>query len=152
MSKRVLATLGAALVAALAVAAIAAAGGRSTAAMTSGPALTLHTTKYGKVLFDGHSRALYLFGRDKRTSSTCYGSCAGAWPPDLVTSTPRPGSGVRASLIGTTRRRNGKLQATYGGHPLYYYQGDPKGQAKCQGVNNSGGIWRVVSPSGKAVR
>jgi hypothetical protein len=41
---------------------------------------------------------------------------------------------------------------TYGGHPLYYYEGDRKGQAKCQGVNNAGGIWLVVSPAGKAIR
>jgi hypothetical protein len=41
---------------------------------------------------------------------------------------------------------------TYGGHPLYYYSADSKGQAKCQGVNNAGGIWLVVSPGGSPVR
>lgn len=120
--------------------------------MTSGPALTVHKTKYGRVLFDGSSRALYLFGRDKARSSTCYGSCAKSWPPFLVRSKPRAGAGVSAALIGTTRRRDGRLQVTYGGHPLYRYEGDPKGQVKCQGVNNSGGIWLVVAPNGKAVR
>jgi predicted lipoprotein with Yx(FWY)xxD motif len=152
MSKNAFAAPVTALVAALTVTAIAAAGERSTTAMTSRPALTVHKTPYGKVLFDGHSRALYLFGRDKDKSSRCYGSCAKAWPPFIVRSKPRANSGVRASLIGTTRRKDGKLQVTYGGHPLYYYQGDPKGQAKCQGVTNSGGIWLVVSPNGKAVR
>ena len=152
MSKKVFAALVTALVAALAVTAIAAAGERSTTVATSGPALTVQKTRYGKVLFDGHSRALYLFGRDKHKSSSCYGSCAKAWPPFIVGSKPRAGSGVRASLIGTTRRKDGKLQVTYGGHPLYRYQGDPKGQAKCQRVTNSGGIWLVVSPNGKAVR
>src|SRR4051812_7504540 len=76
-------------------------------AMTQGPALTLHKTKYGKVLFDGNSRALYLFGRDKSRSSTCYGSCAKAWPPFVVSSKPHAGAGVHASLIGTTRRKDG---------------------------------------------
>jgi predicted lipoprotein with Yx(FWY)xxD motif len=121
-------------------------------AMTEGSALTLKKTPYGKVLFDGKSRALYLFGRDKTGKSSCYGSCATAWPPYIVTHKPRAGVGVKASLIGTTRRKGGKLQVTYGGHPLYRYEGDPKGQVKCQGVNNSGGVWLVVAPSGKAVR
>jgi predicted lipoprotein with Yx(FWY)xxD motif len=49
-------------------------------------------------------------------------------------------------------RKDGRRQVTYGGHPLYYYEGDRKGQAKCQGVNNAGGIWLVVSPAGKAIR
>jgi predicted lipoprotein with Yx(FWY)xxD motif len=124
----------------------------SAVAMTEGPALTLHKTPYGKVLFDGKSRALYLFGRDKTSKSTCYGSCAKAWPPYIVTHKPRGGAGVKTSLIGTTRRKDGKLQVTYGGHPVYRYQGDPKGKANCQGVNNSGGVWLVVSPTGKAVR
>jgi predicted lipoprotein with Yx(FWY)xxD motif len=121
-------------------------------AMTEGPALTLHKTPYGKVLFDGKSHALYLFGRDKSSKSSCYGSCAQAWPPYIVTHEPRAGSGVKSSLIGTARRKDGRLQVTYGGHPLYRYRDDPKGQARCQRVTNEGGIWLVVGPSGKAVR
>jgi predicted lipoprotein with Yx(FWY)xxD motif len=139
------------VVGALAIGAIATAG-TTTKSMTAGSALTVHKTKYGKILFDGHSRALYVFGRDKSSKSTCYGSCAKAWPPFIVRSKPRAAAGVRAGLIGTTRRTDGKLQVTYGGHPLYFYEADPKGQAKCQKVTNSGGIWLVVSPSGKAVR
>ena len=85
-------------------------------------------------------------------NGSCYGSCAKAWPPYIVSHKPRAGAGVRAGLIGTTRRKDGKLQVTYGGHPLYFYSGDPKGQAKCQKVTNSGGIWLVVAANGKAVR
>ena len=66
-------------------------------AMTAGPSLTLHKTEYGKVLFDGKNRALYLFGRDKGRASTCYGSCAKLWPPYIVKSKPRAASGVRPS-------------------------------------------------------
>ena len=148
MRKMVL-VVSAALVVALAISAVATGAGHAT---TKGPALTLHKTPYGKVLFDGHSRALYLFGRDKSKSSTCYGACAKAWPPYIVSAKPRAGAGVRAGLIGTTRRKNGKLQVTYNGHPLYRYSADPKGQAKCQKVVNSGGIWLVVAANGKAVR
>lgn len=152
MAKRIWAAAAALVVAALSVTAIAMAGTDASRAMTDGPALTVHTTKFGKVLFDGHSRALYLFGKDKGKVSTCSGACAKAWPPYVVNAKPRATAGVRARLVGTTRRRDGRLQVTYNGHPLYYYKGDPKGQAKCQGVSNFGGIWLVVAPSGKAVR
>jgi predicted lipoprotein with Yx(FWY)xxD motif len=152
MRIRVLAPLFVALVAALAIAVTAGAGGRATTATSPGPTLTAHKTQYGKILFDGHSRALYLFTRDKGRSSSCYGGCAKAWPPFIVTHKPRAIAGVKSSLIGTTRRKNGKLQVTYAGHPLYFYEGDSKGKAKCQGVDNFGGLWLVVAPSWKAVR
>jgi predicted lipoprotein with Yx(FWY)xxD motif len=148
MKKMVLAS-SAALVVALAATAVAMGG---TGSMSGGAALTLHKTPYGKVLFDGRSRALYRFGRDKGRSSTCYGGCAKAWPPYIVSAKPRAGAGVRAGLIGTTRRKDGRLQVTYAGQPLYRYQADPKGQAKCQKVSNFGGIWLVVGANGKAVR
>jgi predicted lipoprotein with Yx(FWY)xxD motif len=60
---------------------------------------------------------------------------------------------VKSRLLGTTRRRDGKAQVTYGGHPLYYYEGDRSpGQILCQDVDEFGGTWLVVSPSGRAVR
>src|SRR2546426_10539871 len=128
MRRLVTAAFAIALVAALSIAAIGTAGA-TTRSMTASPALTVHQTKYGKILFDGHSKALYLFGSDKTKKSTCYGSCARTWPPFIVRSEPRAGAGVRSGLIGTTRRTDGKLQVTYGGHPVYFYEGDPRGQA-----------------------
>jgi predicted lipoprotein with Yx(FWY)xxD motif len=156
MSKRAVAIATTALAVALMLAAVGAVamaeGGRGTTASASRATLTVQKTRYGKVIFDGHGRVLYLFGRDRTSKSTCYGSCAKAWPPFLTKGTPKARSGARKGLIGTTRRRDGRLQVTYGGHPLYYYEGDGKGQVKCQGVNNAGGIWLVVSSNGKAVR
>ena len=128
------------------------AGAQGADASVSRATLTVHKTRFGKVIFDGHGRVLYLFGRDRTSKSTCYGSCAKAWPPFLTRGTPRAGAGARKGLIGITRRKDGSLQVTYGGHPLYYYEGDRRGQVNCQGVNNAGGIWLVVSPNGKAVR
>jgi predicted lipoprotein with Yx(FWY)xxD motif len=122
-------------------------------AMKAAAVITTHSSRYGKVLFDGHQRVLYSFARDRGKRSTCYGACAKAWPPFIVSDAPRTGPGVRGALAGTTRRRDGRLQATYAGRPLYYFKGDTKPrQIKCQNVSNFGGLWLVVNPSGRAVR
>ena len=60
---------------------------------------------------------------------------------------------MKPSLLGTTRRRRGRLQVTYNGWPLYYYVGDRRaGQILCQNVREFGGLWLVVRPSGRLVR
>jgi predicted lipoprotein with Yx(FWY)xxD motif len=115
--------------------------------------VAVHPSRYGKILFDGRGRVLYLFGRDRGGRSSCSGACAKAWPPVLTTAAPKAGAGIRSSLLTTTRRTDGTAQVSYAGHPLYYYQGDTKpGQIKCQGASNFGGLWLVVAPTGKAVR
>ena len=127
-SRSFLAVLTIAIAGVVSISAIAmAASGRSATAASSRPTLSLHQTKYGKVIFDGHNRALYAFGRDHGRASTCYGSCAQTWPPFLTKSKPQAASGARGGLVGTTRRKDGRLQVTYGGHPLYYYNADIKG-------------------------
>jgi predicted lipoprotein with Yx(FWY)xxD motif len=114
--------------------------------------VTAHSSKYGTVLFDGKGRSLYLFAKDRGGKSSCYGSCATAWPPLLTKGSPHAGKGARKGLLGTTRRRDGKLQVTYAGHPLYGFAGDTKrGQITCQNVSQFGGTWLVVSAAGRAV-
>jgi predicted lipoprotein with Yx(FWY)xxD motif len=116
-------------------------------------ALTLRSTRYGRVLFDGRGRVLYAFTRDRRGGqSRCYGACAAAWPVYFAKSSLRAGSGVKQSLIGKTRRRNGRMQVTYNGWPLYYYAHEGPGEVKCQNVDQFGGLWLVVKPNGTLVR
>jgi predicted lipoprotein with Yx(FWY)xxD motif len=120
---------------------------------TSAPAVKSQSSRYGKILFDRAGRVLYLFASDRTKSSTCYGGCAAAWPPYTVNRTPRAGAGVASRLLGTTRRRDGRLQVTYAGHPLYYFTGDTApGQITCQNASEFGGLWLVINPSGAAVR
>ena len=115
--------------------------------------LTVRTSSYGRILFDGRGFALYAFTRDPRGHSVCKGACARAWPPLLVRGRLRAGPGLKRSLLGTTRRAHGSRQGTYAGRPLYYYSGDRKpGQVGCQNVNQFGGRWLVVRPSGQLVR
>jgi predicted lipoprotein with Yx(FWY)xxD motif len=119
----------------------------------SRPTLKAQSSRFGKVLFDGRGFVLYAFTRD-RGRSACYGACAKAWPPYFAPSGPlRVGPGVKRSLLGTVKRRNGKGQVTYAGRPLYYYVGDRNaGQILCQDVDEFGGTWLVIRPSGKLVR
>jgi predicted lipoprotein with Yx(FWY)xxD motif len=62
---------------------------------------------------------------------------------------PVAGDGVEDSLLGTTTRRDGKLQVTYDGQPLYYYAHEKPGEVRCHNVNLNGGFWWVVGPDGR---
>jgi predicted lipoprotein with Yx(FWY)xxD motif len=108
-------------------------------------------SEYGRVLADAKGEAFYLFDKEDSAKSECYGACATAWPPVLTKGQPRAGKGVRANLLGTTKRANGKLQVTYAGQPLYYYVDDSPGTILCQNVAEFGGLWLVVKPNGSPV-
>jgi predicted lipoprotein with Yx(FWY)xxD motif len=119
---------------------------------TTRPTVVVRSSDYGRILFDGGNRALYAFTHDRKGKSTCYGACADAWPPYIVRRTLRAGTGATQAKLGTTRRRDGRLQLTYAGRPLYYYVHDGKGQVRCQNVSEYGGLWLVVRGSGRLVR
>ena len=60
------------------------------------------------------------------------------------------GDGVDAALLGTTTRKDGTMQVTYNGWPLYYYVKDPKpGDVTGQDV---GEVWYVLSAKGETDR
>ena len=115
--------------------------------------VTVHSSTYGQILFDGKGFVLYAFTKDPRSRSACYGACAVAWPPYLVTKAPKAGPGIKASLLGTTRRSNGKLQVTYAGRPLYYYvHDDSPYEIRCQNISEFGGLWLVARANGTLVK
>jgi len=119
----------------------------------TGTAINIGSTKLGQVLVDSNGLTVYLFLADKGTASSCNSaSCMQYWPPVLTTGAPQAGSGVSASLLGTTARADGTTQVTYAGHPLYRFINDKAaGEATGQGVNAFGAPWYVVSPSGAQV-
>lgn len=108
-------------------------------------------SQFGRVIADGKGEAFYLFEKEKGRRSRCYGACARAWPPVLTRARPRAGRGVSQRLLGVTRRRNGRFQVTYAGHPLYYYVDDSPGLILCHNVREFGGLWLVVKPDGRPV-
>jgi predicted lipoprotein with Yx(FWY)xxD motif len=141
-----------ALTATTLVAAIAAAIALAGSSNTNGAQVHIATSRLGRILVDSKGITLYDFVKDKGTTSVCYGACAALWPPLITHGKPIAGPGVRASLLGTTKRKDGKLEVTYGGHPLYYFVSDRKpGQTTGQGVNQFGGPWWVLSPAGKEI-
>src|SRR5216117_3096977 len=145
--KLLTALAGAALVAATAATLALASGTKSGSAR-----LNIAKSPLGRILVDSKGTTLYDFPPDKGTTSVCYGACAALWPPLITKGKPLAGPGVRTSLLGTTKRKDGKLEVTYNGHPLYYFVSDRKpGQTTGQGVNQFGGPWWVLSPAGKEI-
>jgi predicted lipoprotein with Yx(FWY)xxD motif len=136
-----------------------ASGGRRAAAGTA-PFYEVKTgtvSHFGTVLVDGQGLTLYMFvPDDQRGQSTCYGACAAAWPPlrlPAEQNLPVAGGQAEASLLGTTTRKDGGLQVTYNGWPLYLWAGDSgPGQATGQGINSLGGRWYVLSPKGQVIK
>jgi predicted lipoprotein with Yx(FWY)xxD motif len=114
--------------------------------------LMLRKGKLGRYIVDGKGFTLYLFEKDKTSKSTCYGGCAQTWAPLLTSGRATAGTGVQSSKIGTTRRTNGSMQVTYGGHPLYHYDDDHKpGMTEGQGKLEFGAKWYVLAASGKKI-
>jgi predicted lipoprotein with Yx(FWY)xxD motif len=123
---------------------VAAAGGPAPTAAGG----TLKTATIGgvRVLTNAGGFTLYWFAPDTPTKSTCYGTCAGYWPP--VTGTPTAGQGIPGK-VETIRRSDGTAQVTYNGHPLYTYVGDTApGQAFGNNLNLNGGLWHEMTVSG----
>jgi predicted lipoprotein with Yx(FWY)xxD motif len=111
------------------------------------------STELGSVLVTSKGRTLYVWAHDKGRKSTCSGRCAEFWPPLITSGKPRAGAGVRASLLGTSRRADGRMQVTYHGHPLYTFIMDKQaGDTNGEGLTGFGGRWDPVSTAGRAVR
>jgi len=102
------------------------------------------------MLFDASGQAIYLFDKEEGPRAECYGACAADWPPVQTEGEPRGVRGARQGLLGTTERRDGSLQVTYGGHPLYFYAHEDPWQVLCHDFVEYGGTWFVVQPDGDA--
>ncbi|WP_240800783.1 hypothetical protein [Streptomyces sp. ICN441] len=111
-------------------------------AVTSAPISAPH-------LININQAVLYRFDDDTASPSvsTCDGACARKWPPVTV----REGgsiymAGVKRKDVGAIRRRDGQIQITVGGWPLYRFAGDSgPGDLNGEGVD---GKWFAVGPTG----
>jgi predicted lipoprotein with Yx(FWY)xxD motif len=115
----------------------------------TGTTVVVASSQYGRMLFGANRRAIYTFENDPKGKSVCDGACAEAWPPVLTKGEPKAAKGARQSLLGTTKRSDGRLQATYAGKPLYFYAHEGPGEVRCHNVELNGGMWWVIGPNGK---
>lgn len=106
-----------------------------------------------EVLVNQRGYTLYVFGKDAPGSgeSACYGRCERVWKPQLTIGRPtrweeKP---IALKLLGAIERRDGRLQVTYDGHPLYRYTDDVSAGAAGIGEEQFGGKWLVIHPDGK---
>jgi predicted lipoprotein with Yx(FWY)xxD motif len=135
----------------------AAATGASSASNASVTVSAASVPGVGSVLVNGNGRTLYVLESEKGGKVTCTatGGCTTVWPPAVLPagmSHGIAGSGVQASLLGTVMSPAGDHRVTYGGWPLYTFEGDSgSGTAKGQGVKDAFGVWWVLSPSGTPV-
>jgi len=120
------------------------------AATATGVTVATASSDFGQVRFDSTGQAIYLFDKETTAVPGCYGDCAVAWPPVLTEGTPVAGAGTMTDLLGTTPRTDGSTQVTYAGHPLYYYAHEGKNVVTCHNVNEFGGLWLAVTPTGQA--
>jgi predicted lipoprotein with Yx(FWY)xxD motif len=121
---------------------------------TTGSVGTASAASVGRYLTDASGRALYMFERDTKNTSTCTvaDGCAVAWPPFSASSPTSTDASVQAPMLGEITRADARTQVTYDGMPLYYYEDDKKpGDIEGQGKLEFGGLWYLVSPSGQKI-
>jgi predicted lipoprotein with Yx(FWY)xxD motif len=104
--------------------------------------------RLGSVVTDSKGMTLYRFDRDTAlpSSSNCDDPCANLWPPVTTTAKTVVLAGIDRHLIGTVARKDGRVQLTLAGWPLYRYAKDTPGKARGQGVS---GTWFASTPAGK---
>jgi predicted lipoprotein with Yx(FWY)xxD motif len=122
----------------------------SSAPRLTASVVSTHATSLGTVLAAG--RTVYLFEKDKGSSSECTGACASLWPPVTTKGMPTVTGQAQSTLLGTTRRSDGSMQVTYAGHPLYFFAGDhAAGDTAGEGLKDFGAGWYVLAPNGHKI-
>jgi predicted lipoprotein with Yx(FWY)xxD motif len=143
----------------LAVAGITAVAAVAPIALAASGTPTVNLTNTGKgMILTNKGYTLFMFSHDKHGKNSCVKikGCSGTWPALVTTGTPKAGSGVNQSLLGTVKLPNGKKQVTYNKHPLYFYKPDKASHTKADtsyiGFFAFGGYWWGMNASGKAVK
>src|SRR5260221_870811 len=100
----------------------------------------------GKFLVGKDGLTLYSFTPDGVNTSVCYDKCATAWPPLTVDSADKLATdpNIPGTFV-TFARKDGALQVTYNGMPLYYWFKDAK--AGDTTGNRITRTWWVVPPA-----
>jgi predicted lipoprotein with Yx(FWY)xxD motif len=118
-------------------------------APTSGAGLVAADVgKLGKVV-TAHGLTVYRFDKDtaKPSVSNRDGQCAVQWLPVIADSSTSVVQGIDNGLVGMVTRKEGTMQVTLNGWPLYRFAKDTApGQANGQRV---GGTWFAATPKAR---
>jgi predicted lipoprotein with Yx(FWY)xxD motif len=121
------------------------AGASSSRAEKSVVVSTMSTAQFGKVLVSG--KTLYTV---KPGTTSCSSACLKVWPELVLpkgVKMAKAGNGVKASKLGTVRRKGGILQVTYSGKALYRFVGDTTSGQVNGNVTDEWGTWSPVVTS-----
>jgi predicted lipoprotein with Yx(FWY)xxD motif len=104
-------------------------------------------TSLGKVLVDSRGMTLYTLSADSQDTSTCTTQCLQFWPAVAPTK-----AGGLSVTTGRTATPDGTAIATVAGRPVYTFSQDAQpGDVNGEGINEFGGTWYAVSPTGQPV-
>jgi predicted lipoprotein with Yx(FWY)xxD motif len=103
------------------------------------------------IVINAKGRAVYTLSGDttKHPKCTKANGCFSFWPPVTVSSAKSlsKAAGVKGKL--GIFKRNGLMQVTLAGHPLYTFANDKKrANATGEGIKGFNGIWHVVKDPG----
>ena len=119
------------------------------AADTAEFAAKVGESELGNVMTSAGGLTLYGFVNDVNAISTCYSTCADAWPPVIVDAEWAVGPGLDTGVFSTTEREDGTLQLVAGKYPLYTYGGDAApGDTTGHG---SGDVWFAMNLDGTLI-
>lgn len=97
------------------------------------------------VLTSPDGLTLYYLTVDTTTAPKCSGACLTNWPPLLSNGNPSSMVPLTGTLT-VVMNANGD-QVAYNGHLLYRFAGDKlNGDAKGEGQQAFGGVWKVATP------
>lgn len=108
-----------------------------------------HVTTHENIVANSSGLAVYTLSGDSRAHPKCTkaNGCFSFWPPVKVSSVSKlsKASGIKGTL--GTWRRDGFIQVTLAGHPLYTFSMDKKDHATGEGFVGFKGTWHVVKTS-----
>jgi len=94
-------------------------------------------TKLGTVIANNDGMTLYTFDKDVDGVPACYDACAKNWPPFMAKA-----DAVAEGDFGLVARKDGAMQWTYKGEPLYLWVNDhTSGDVTGDGI---GGTWHAA--------
>ena len=116
----------------------------------SGIVVKIASTSLGPALVGPDGHTLYAFTNDTNATSTCFGTCADAWPPLIIPENWQVGPGLDSGVFSSIIRTDGQRQLVAGKFPLYEYSGD----AAAGDVNGegSGDVWFAIGRDARLVK